>query len=272
MCPSGVAIGDSVIVDPELAGVVLAAGAGTRLWPLTRWKPKALCPVGLVPLVDHAIGRLRSVAGPVAVNVHHGREAVVAHLERRTDDPKLHLSIEEQAGLGTAGALGVLRPWLDGRDVIVTNADAWLGGPPSEVLEPFVREWDHERVRLLCVQDAVRGDFGDLRHAGVCLIPGAMATTLLPEPSGLYEVLWRREFAAGRLDLAEWSGPFIDCGTVEDYLDANLAWSGGASVVAPDAQVDGELDSCVVWSGAIVSATARLRRAVVGPEWVVHAR
>ena len=44
-----------------LAGVALAAGAGERLWPLTRWAPKALCPVGLVPLVDHAIDGVPSV-------------------------------------------------------------------------------------------------------------------------------------------------------------------------------------------------------------------
>lgn len=259
-------------VDAPLAGVVLAAGAGSRLWPLTRWAPKPCCPVGDVPLVDHAIDRLWSVTGSVAVNVHHGRMALLSHLTKRADRAALHISDERQPGLGTAGALGLLRPWIGGRDVIVTNADAWLGGPPAEDLQEFVEGWDRERVRLLCVDDPTRADFGTLRYAGVCLIPASAAVSLEATPSGLYEVLWRAEHQNGRLDLATRHRPFVDCGTVADYLDANLTWSGGASVVAPDAQVEGAIDACVVWSGAVVAPGESYRRAVIGPGWAVHVR
>src|SRR3546814_13342689 len=93
-------------MDGGLAGVVLAAGAGTRLRPLTLLRPKVLCPVGNVPLIDLALARLGSV-GSVAVNVHHGRAMLDAHL-----DPGVHRSYEESL-LGTAGALGQLRGWLD---------------------------------------------------------------------------------------------------------------------------------------------------------------
>ena len=82
--------GRSMTAAGELAGVVLAAGAGDRLWPLTRHLPKALCPVGTSPLVDHAIGRARSVATDVAVNVHHGRAALLVHLGDR-----VHVQVEE---------------------------------------------------------------------------------------------------------------------------------------------------------------------------------
>src|SRR3546814_7155381 len=85
-------------MDGGLAGVVLAAGAGTRLRPLTLLRPKVLCPVGNVPLIDLALARLGSV-GSVAVNVHHGRAMLDAHL-----DPGVHRSYEESL-LGTAGAL-----------------------------------------------------------------------------------------------------------------------------------------------------------------------
>ena len=74
----------------ELAAVVLAAGAGTRLRPLTWLRPKALCPVENVPLVDLAVGWARTVTGAVAVNIHHGRAALESHLVGR-----VHLSIEE---------------------------------------------------------------------------------------------------------------------------------------------------------------------------------
>ena len=64
----------------EIAGVVLAAGAGTRLAPLTRILPKALCPVGGTALVDHALARVRPLSDAVAVNLHHGAAAIHAHL------------------------------------------------------------------------------------------------------------------------------------------------------------------------------------------------
>src|SRR3954449_11268801 len=128
----------------SLAGIVLAAGAGTRLRPLTRLRPKALCPVANVPLVDLALARLEGATDDIAVNVHHGREALDAHLTGR-----VHLSHEERQPLGTGGALGFLRPWIAGRPVLVLNADA--GCPGS--LAAFTHDWDGERIRLLLAGD-----------------------------------------------------------------------------------------------------------------------
>src|SRR4051794_21751866 len=104
----------------ELAAVVLAAGAGTRLRPLTWLRPKALCPVGNVALVDWAVGAARTVTAAVAVNVHHGRAAMESHLAGR-----VHLSVEEPEALGTAGGIGNLRTWIDGRAALILKADAW---------------------------------------------------------------------------------------------------------------------------------------------------
>ncbi|OWY62614.1 hypothetical protein B7486_57495, partial [cyanobacterium TDX16] len=59
-------------VPADLAGLVLAAGAGQRLRPLTRLRPKPLCPVAHVPLVDLGLDRVAPHVGEVAVNVHHG--------------------------------------------------------------------------------------------------------------------------------------------------------------------------------------------------------
>src|SRR3954454_9279240 len=167
----------------SLAGVVLAAGSGSRLLPLTRLRPKALCPVGLVPLVDLALSRLAGCAGELAVNVHHGRAEMEAHLHDR-----VHLSVEEPEALGTAGALGALRPWIDGRPTLVTNADAWLPTDLATGLGDFVTGWDGERVRLLAVDDPDRGDFGPLRYCGVALLPWSAVAPLAPTPTGLYEV------------------------------------------------------------------------------------
>jgi NDP-sugar pyrophosphorylase family protein len=236
-------------MDDSLAGVVLAAGAGRRLAPLTRLRPKALCPVGGRPLVDLAIDRVAPHVGAVAVNLHHGAAALHAHLPAG-----IHRSFEAPEALGTAGALGALVPWLEGRHVLVTNSDAWF--PDDLDLSGFVTDWDRERVRLLCVDDPARGDFGTARYCGVALLPARLVGELTATPSGLYEVQWRHEAAAGRLDLVVRAGPFVDCGTPADYLRANLAASGGASVVGAGAHVDPDATvlRSVIWDDATVAA------------------
>jgi NDP-sugar pyrophosphorylase family protein len=246
--------------------VVLAAGLGTRLRPLTDLRPKALCPVGGVPLVDLALDRVAAAlverGGPtsddeswLAVNVHHHADQVIGHLDGRA-----HLSVEQPVPLGTAGALGRLRSWLDGRDVLLTNADAYL----PHGLHELVEEWDGERCRLLAhrLPPASHGDFrdgaGPVRYVGACLLPWRLVEQLTDQPSGLYEVLWRREDDAGRLELSTTDAPAIDCGTPADYLAANLHASGGRSVVGEGAVVEGTVERCVVWDGGYVGPEEHL--------------
>jgi NDP-sugar pyrophosphorylase family protein len=241
-------MGDSLTA--VIAGVVLAAGAGTRLRPLTDVRPKALCPVGNVPLVDLAVARVAAVAGDVAVNVHHGREALEAHLQGR-----VHLSIEEPVALGTAGALGALRDWLAGRPALVVNADAWTPGG----VESLVEGWDGERVRLLLAGD------DRLRTSSrvvASLLPWAAVEPLQAEPVGLYEVCWEPWAARDALEVVTFDAPFVDCGTPGDYLAANLASSGGHSVVGDGADVQGEVVRSVVWPGTSVRAGERLVEAI----------
>lgn len=245
----------------SLAGVVLAAGAGTRLAPLSRLRPKAMCPVVGRPLVDHALDRLESWTGDLAVNLHHGRHVLDAHLP-----VGVHRSVEQTRALGTAGALGALRSWIDGRDVLVTNADAWF--PPGVDLSELVEGWDRERVRLLCVWQPDRGDFGPLRYSGVALLPWSRVASLAAEPSGLYEKSWAAEAEAGRLDLVVHDGAFVDCGTPADYLEANLLGSAGESVIGEGATVASQstLVRTVVWDHAEVGVGEVLVDAVrAGP-------
>jgi NDP-sugar pyrophosphorylase family protein len=201
------------------------------------------------------------------VNLHHGAEQLDAHLA-----PDVHRSFESPEALGTAGAIGALRSWIDGRDVVVTNADAWLD--LSLDLTSFVAGWDRQRTRLLCVTDPARGDFGDLRYCGVALVPAETAASLAPVPSGLYEVSWRDERAAGRLDLCPTDVPFIDCGTPADYLAANLAASDGAPIIEPGATVGAgaRLERVVVWSGAAVLPGEVLIDAIRTPRATVLVR
>jgi NDP-sugar pyrophosphorylase family protein len=239
----------------RLCGVALAAGAGDRLRPLTLRRPKPLCPVDNEPLLDHALGRLAGLTPDLAVNLHHGGDAIAEHLAGTA----VHLSVEEDEPLGTAGALGHLRPWIDGRAVAVVNADTWC--PTS--LEPALEGWDGERVRLLVVgadPEATRLR-SDSTIAGA-LLPWAEVAPLEPVPSGLYEASWGRLAAAGRIDVRPWPGPCLDCGTPARYLAANMAASGGISVIGKGAVVEGEVERSVIWDGVEVRPGERLVDAI----------
>src|SRR5687768_8985382 len=123
-----------------LCAVVLAAGMGKRLAPLTQVLPKPLCPVNGTPLVDLALSNAFSFTREVAVNVHVSAPLLQEHLEGR-----VHLSIERHERLGTAGGVAALREWIAERDVLILNADAFFLGS----LQPFVDAWDGERISLL---------------------------------------------------------------------------------------------------------------------------
>lgn len=248
-------------------GVVLAAGAGQRLWPLTRTCPKALCPVDNVPLVDRALDRVEPYVDAVAVNVHHGRDQLVEHLTARPAGRVPHLAVEPVA-LGTAGALGALRDWIDCRSVLVHNADAYL----TEPLDRLLDGWGGARCRLLVVRAGRSADFGTLRYVGAALLPWTVVAGLPDRPAGLYETAWRAAERAGDLEFVETSGTAIDCGTPADYLRANLHASGGRSVIGPGAVVAGELVRSVVWPGGVVRAGERLVDSIrVGTDLTVSA-
>lgn len=197
-----------------LAAVVLAAGRGNRLRPLTDSTPKPLLPVGGTTLLDAALARVAQVVpvspADVAVNAHWLAAQVVAHVGGR-----VHVSVEEPEALGTAGAIGNLLDWVAGRDVLVVNGDVWFDGTVD--VAGFVEGWDRDRPRLLVVEDTERADFdGRWRFAGVSLLPHDIAATLRPVPSGLYETVWSKV----PVDLAPTAATYVDCGTPADLARA----------------------------------------------------
>jgi MurNAc alpha-1-phosphate uridylyltransferase len=245
----------------DVCAVVLAAGEGRRLRPLTAHVPKALCPVGNLPLLDHALARVARLgfAGPatVAVNASYLGDQVVAHTGGRA-----HVSPEDHP-LGTSGGLGNLRAWIDGRGALVANADAYLAGPEADLVA-LLDGWSGETVRLLGQPaPGERYGFSGHRFAGFSLLPWRYVRDLPPEPAELVRTVWRPAEAEGALEVVPFAGTYLDTGTPRDYLAANLHAAGGGSLIAPDATVTGEVECAVVGAGALVEG--RLTRAVVWP-------
>src|SRR5512137_1071247 len=109
-----------------LAGVVLCAGLGTRLRPLTGQVPKPAVPVCQVPLIRHALGLLAGAGvGRAVVNVHHLPEAMAAAARAAASELGLELAVSREPVIaGTGGALREARPLLSGAEaVVVLNGD-----------------------------------------------------------------------------------------------------------------------------------------------------
>nr|WP_249713830.1 sugar phosphate nucleotidyltransferase [Micromonospora sp. NBRC 107566] len=248
---------------PDLCAIVLAAGEGTRLRPLTARLPKALCPVGNVPLLDLALARVAALgASEVAVNAAYLGDLVAAHVDERTAG-RVHVSYEADGPLGTSGGVGRLREWVGGRPVLVANADAYLaGGSVTDLL----RGWDGEGVRLLGVRGG-RQEFGPYQFAGVSLLPWRYVRRLTDEHAELVSTVWRPAERAGGLSVVEYAGTFIDTGTPRDYLRANLHAAGGGSLIADGADVTGPVERCVIGAGAVVRGS--VTASVVWPGAVV---
>jgi N-acetyl-alpha-D-muramate 1-phosphate uridylyltransferase len=236
----------------DVCALVLAAGEGRRLRPLTCLRPKPLCPVGGRPLLDLAVERARTATAAVAVNVHHGRDAIEAHLAGEpggTAEARIHVSVEEPEALGTAGAVARLRDWIAGRGVVVLNGDTWAPGD----LAAATAGWDRERVRLLVAgDDRLWPPERPASPIAGAFLPWTQVARLEPVPSGLWEASWHAQHAAGRLDVVRWDGPCLDCGTPARYLAANLASSEGAPVIGEGCVVEGMVVRSVLWPGTRV--------------------
>ena len=118
---------------PPRSGMVLAAGLGTRLWPVTETIPKPLVEINGRTLLDHAIDRL-ALAGVerVVVNVHYKAAMVAAQLARR-DHPRTEIS-EEPELLDTGGGVKRALPLLDDAFFVVNGDVFWLDSSDHALL------------------------------------------------------------------------------------------------------------------------------------------
>ena len=246
-----------------VCGLILAAGEGQRLRPLTELLPKALCPVGNVPLLDRALARLAALGLPAAVNAAY----LAGHIVRHVGD-RAHVSVEPDGPLGTAGGVSRLKPWIDGRGVLIGNADAYLADPardPGKDIAAILEGWSGETVRMLTkpMHEGETGGFSGRRFAGFSLLPWRYVRDLPNGHCDLVSRAWRPAEAAGELELIGFDGLYLDTGTPADYLRANLHAAHGRTLIDPTAEIHAPVSEAVIGSHARIRGP--VTRAVVWP-------
>src|SRR5690606_28532578 len=140
--------------DPGAAvpktAMVMAAGLGKRMRPLTATRPKPLIEVAGKPLIDHALDRLRAAGvAKAVVNVHYLAGAIEAHLKNRVEGIEIAISDERKLLLETGGGLVRALPLLDTDPFLVVNSDnLWIDGP-VDALKLLASFWDDARMDAL---------------------------------------------------------------------------------------------------------------------------
>lgn len=129
--------------------MVLAAGLGKRMRPLTATQPKPLVRVAGKALIDHSLDHLVDAGvGRAVVNVHYLADALQAHLSKRKGHPEIAISDEREQLLETGGGMLKALPALPDPFYCLNSDNIWLDGP-TDVFAELSRAWDPERMDAL---------------------------------------------------------------------------------------------------------------------------
>lgn len=140
--------------------MVLAAGLGLRMRPLTDHMPKPLVEVAGKPLLDHVLDRLKD-AGVTrsVVNVHYLGEQIIDHVASRAQ-PKITISDEREKALGTGGAVVKALPLLGDQPFFHMNADTmWIDGVQPN-LDRLAAAFDPARMDILLLMAPTASSIG----------------------------------------------------------------------------------------------------------------
>ncbi len=278
--------------------VVLAAGLGTRLRPLTLVEPKPLLPMWGVPMLERILSLLESWGvEEIVVNAHWQAEKVRQYVYSRKGTAKVTISDEPEI-LGTGGVLNPLRYflgaepfWLVNGDIVVEDLDPqpivdafeasgrFAGCWMSEAFGPRTIEADCEG-RVCNWKSDVAGDDGTYTYCGLALLGPQVLDYVKGEGfSTIVEAYEKAMMADGRFvvgadpDGAYWA----DCGTLESYLETHAAlnperFDENPNVLFPGVKLmeSADLAGCVVTGGLIGGAFETT--ALVGVGQIGHAR
>ena len=217
--------------------MVMAAGLGKRMRPLTASRPKPLVKVAGQTLLDHSLDHLRSAdITRAVVNVHYLAGSIEAHLTHRGKGLDISISDERDLLLETGGGVVRALPLIDRDTFFVVNSDnLWVDGP-TDSLRLLAERWDEDAMDgLLLVVPLARANChhgqGDFHMDPEGLLSRRRATRVAPfvytgiqlvsrrlfadPPAGAFStnILWDRAIAAGRLFGMSHPGLWFDVGT-----------------------------------------------------------
>ncbi|MDE8652578.1 nucleotidyltransferase family protein [Novosphingobium album (ex Liu et al. 2023)] len=129
--------------------MVLAAGLGKRMRPLTATQPKPLVRVAGKSLIDHSLDQLAAAGvAHAVVNVHYLADALEGHLDVRETGPSVIVSDERDLLLETGGGMAKALPLLPDPFFCLNSDNIWLDGPRN-VFEELSDAWDADRMDAL---------------------------------------------------------------------------------------------------------------------------
>lgn len=221
---------------PETA-MVLAAGLGKRMRPLTATRPKPLIDVGGRTLLDRVLDAVAAAGiGHAVVNAHYFADLIIAAVGARTTPAQIAVSDERAQLLETGGGIAHALPLLRGPAFFTINADnMWIDGP-VDTLRLMARAWDPARMDALLLMVPLarangydgRGDFhmdaaGSLSprsgrklapfvYSGIQIISRHLFDTEPVEPFTMWRA-WHKALAAGRLHGLSHPGLWFHVGT-----------------------------------------------------------
>lgn len=276
--------------------LILAAGFGTRLRPLTEEIPKALLPIYGIPMIDIHIERLLGnplPIGPVTVNAHHLSDDIRSHIHEHRYHQLINLSYEPTI-LGTGGAIKNASPFLRSDPFIVLNCDAIFLAPICSAIS-FHNKGDQVATMVLIRspvwpnvkvnRDRVTAILRERRDPDAYTFTGFHIISqeifdLLPDDT-FYDIrdAYQRLIEDGKLGAFIWDvpseTPFLDIGTPESYLEAHRLYAGDAGKlmgVFPDeegitlAEGYGFIDdTAVIGEGSRIEESIVLSGAMVAP-------
>ena len=130
--------------------MIMAAGKGTRMMPLTADRPKPLVEVGGVALLDHVLDHLRDAGvGKIVVNAHYLADQVEAHLAAHATDFDVSISDERELLRDTGGGLVQALPMISDDPFICVNADNWWTNDGQNAIARLMAHWDAARMDVL---------------------------------------------------------------------------------------------------------------------------
>ncbi len=130
--------------------MIMAAGKGTRMMPLTAERPKPLIEVGGVKLIDHVLDHLREAGvRKVVVNVHYLADQIEAHLRQKAADFEVTISDERGVLRDTGGGLVQAKDLIDADPLLCINADNWWTDGALNALVSLGEVWNDATMDVL---------------------------------------------------------------------------------------------------------------------------